>query len=142
MVLTMGRSTSLTTDCTHSVSSVHLFASIGSHSDTSFIILVTLPGIPDPVPTLIDPSATSNFVHSSLSSHSNFSCIPLCLPIALCLFDGKPIMSGFIYKYLNTSLTFSDFSSQDISLLIMKLHPSAAIVLGLPWLCSTKPIID
>ena len=138
----MGRSTFLNTDCTYSLSTAHLLASVKSHSDSSFIILVTLPGIPDPVLTLIDSGATSNLIDSSLSSHSNFNCIPLHSPIALCLFDRKPATSGFIHEYLNTSLTFADSSLQDISLLVTKLHPSATIVLGLPWLRSTKPVIN
>ena len=142
MVLMMGCSTFLNTDCTYSLSTAHLFTSVKSHSDSSFIILVTLPGIPDPVLTLIDSGATSNFVDSSLSPHSNFNCISLHSPIALCLFDGKPAMSGFIHEYLNTSLTFADSSLQDISLLVMKLHPLATIILGLLWLCSTRPIIN
>ena len=142
MVLMMGRSTSPNTNYIHSVSPVHLFTSIESHSDSSFIIHVTLFGILDPVPTLIDSGATSNFVNSSFSSHSNFTCIPLHSPISLCLFDGKPATNGFIHEYLNTSLTFSDSSLQDILLLVMKLHPLATIVLGLLWLHSTRPIID
>jgi hypothetical protein len=64
------------------------------------------------------------------------------MPIALCLFDGKPATSGFIHEYLVTNLTFGDSSLQDISLLVTKLHPLASIVLGLLWLHSTKPIID
>ena len=103
---------------------------------------VSLPSVPNSVPTLIDSGATSNFIDSSFSSHSNFTCTSLRSPIALCLFDGKPAMSGFIHEYLDTTLTISDSSLQDTLLLVTKLHPSATIVLRLPWLCSTKPIIN
>ena len=58
MVLMMGRSTSLNTDCTHSVSPVHLFTAIESHLNSSFIIHVYLPGISDPISTLINSGAT------------------------------------------------------------------------------------
>ena len=66
----------------------------------------------------------------------------LAQPITLCLFDGKPTMSGFIHQLISTNVHFSDESHQDLDLLVTKLHPSAPIVLGLPWLQSTNPIID
>jgi hypothetical protein len=37
---------------------------------------------------------------------------------------------------------FSESSTQNLSLLVTKLHPSAPIVLGLPWLRTTHPTID
>jgi hypothetical protein len=138
----MGHSISSNTDTVHSVPPLYLFAAIGSHSDSLFIIHVQLPGLEDPIPTLIDSGATSNFIDSAFSSRPGFACTPLATPIALCLFDGKPGTSGFIHEYITTNLTFSDSSSQDILLLITELHPSASIVLGLPWLRFTKPIID
>src|SRR6266481_7675621 len=66
----------------------------------------------------------------------------LVQPIALCLFNGKPATSGFISQSIPTSVQFSDESTQTLELLVTKLHPLALIVLRLPWLRSTNPIID
>jgi len=62
--------------------------------------------------------------------------------IALCLFDGKPVTTGFIHESVNISVLFADYSTQSLSVLVTKLHPSALIILGLPWLQSTNPMID
>src|SRR5882724_658273 len=40
------------------------------------------------------------------------------------------------------SVSFADCSTQSLSLLVTKLHPSAPIVLGLPWLQSTNPTVN
>src|SRR6266481_909824 len=66
----------------------------------------------------------------------------LVQPIALCLFDSKPATSGFISQSISTPVQFSDESTQTLELLVTKLHPSALIILRLPWLRSTNPIID
>src|SRR6266481_8446373 len=66
----------------------------------------------------------------------------LVQPIALCLFDSKPATSGFISQSISTPVQFSDESTQTLELLVTKLHPTALIVLRLPWLRSTNPIID
>src|SRR6266481_3501917 len=66
----------------------------------------------------------------------------LAQPIALCLFDGKPATSGFISQSISTPVHVSDESTQALELLVMKLHSSAPIVLRLPWLRSTNPVID
>src|SRR5882672_4307231 len=51
--------------------------------------------------------------------------------IALCLFDGKPATAGFIHESVTTSVAFTDGSTQNLSLLVTKLHPSAPMVFGL-----------
>src|SRR5882724_1553712 len=124
------------------VDSVRISATLTSHSEVSFLISLTLSGLSDPVSALIDSGATSNFLDSSLAALATFVLEPLDRPIALCLFDGKPATAGFIHESVNTSISFADHSTQSISLLVMKLHPSAPIVLGLPWLRSTNPTID
>ena len=53
-----------------------------------------------------------------------------------------PATTGFIHESVKVSDIFTDSSTQDLSLLVMKLHPSAHIMLGLPWLCSTNPTTD
>ncbi|KNZ73567.1 hypothetical protein J132_01376 [Termitomyces sp. J132] len=40
------------------------------------------------------------------------------------------------------TLTFADGQQQELRLLITKLHPSAPVVLGFSWLCSTNPHVD
>src|SRR5882724_2356508 len=125
-----------------SVDLVRISAALTSHSEVSFLISLTLPGLPDPVSALIDSGATSNFLDSSLAISPPFVLEPLDCQIALCLFDGKPVTAGFIHESVNTSVLFADCSTQSLSLLVTKLHPSAPIVLGLPWLRSTNPTID
>src|SRR5882724_9264523 len=124
------------------VDSVRISATLTSHSEVSFLISLTLTGLSDPVSALIDSWATSNFLDSSLAASPPFVLEPLDHLIALCLFDGKPAMAGFIHESVNTSISFADHSTQSLSLLVTKLHLSALIVLGLPWLRSTNPMID
>src|SRR5882724_6661998 len=125
-----------------SVDLVRISATLTSHSEVSFLISLTLPGLPDPVSALIDLGATSNFVDSSLAALPPFVMGPLDQPIALCLFDSKPATAGIIHESVNISVSFADCSTQSLSLLVMKLHLSAPIVLGLPWLRSTNPTIN
>src|SRR5882724_6311239 len=124
------------------VDSVQIRAALTSHSEVSFLISLTLPGLSDPVSALIDSGATSNFLDSSLATFPTFVLEPLDRLIALCLFDGKPATAGFIHESVNISVSFADYSTQSLSLLVMKLHPSAPIVIGLPWLRSTNPTIN
>src|SRR5882724_8974689 len=125
-----------------SVDLVRISAALTSHSEVSFLISLTLPGLPDPVSTLINSGATLNFVDLSLAALPPFVMEPLDRPITLCLFDGKPATAGFIHESVHISVSFADCSTQSLSLLVTKLHPSAPIVLGLPWLRSTNPTID
>src|SRR5882724_4672812 len=111
---------------------VRISAALTSHSEVSFLISLRLPALLDPVSALIDSGATSNFLDSSLAAFPPFVLEPLDCPIALCLFDGKPATAGFIHESVNTSISFADHSTQSLSLLVTKLHPSAPIILGLP----------
>src|SRR5882724_10897167 len=122
------------------VDSVQISATLTSHSEVSF--LLSLPGLPDPVSALIDSGATSNFLGLSLDTSPPFVLEPLDCPIALCLFDGKPTTAGFIHESVNISVLFADHLTQSLSLLVTRLHQSALIVLGLPWLQSTNLTID
>src|SRR5882724_3575180 len=117
-----------------SVDLVRISAALTSHSEVSFLISLTLPGLSDPVSTLIDSGVTTNFLDSSLAASPPFVLEPLDHPITLCLFNGKPAMARFIHESVNTSISFADHSTQSLSLLVTKLHPSTLIVLGLPWL--------
>src|SRR5882724_2068986 len=116
------------------VDSVQISATLTSHSEVSFLISLGLPGHLDPVSALIDSGATSNFLDSSLATFPPFVLEPLDCPIALCLFDSKPATAGFIHESVNISVSFTDHLTQSLSLLVTKMHPSALIILGLPWL--------
>src|SRR5467141_2729365 len=89
-----------------------------SHSEVSFLVLVQIPCLPDPVLALIDSGATSNFLDSSLADSPLFVMEPLDHPISLCLFDGKPATAGFIHESVTTSVAFIDGSTQNLSLLV------------------------
>src|SRR5262249_20039693 len=67
---------------------------------------------------------------------------PLKKPILLCLFDGKPAAAGFIHQSVSSSIVFPDLCVQHLNFFVTTLHPSAPIVLGLPWLRTTNPVID
>ena len=121
---------------------VRISTALTSHSEVSFLVLIQIPGRPDPVSALIDSSAISNFLDSSLADLPFFVTKPLDRPIALCLFNGKPVTAGFIHESVTTSVAFTDGSTQILSLLVTKLHPLAPMVFGLPWLRSTNPTID
>src|SRR5882724_669024 len=121
---------------------VRISAALNSHSEVSFLISLTLSGLSDPVSALIDSGATSNLLDSSLAASPTFVLEPLDCPITLCLFDGKPATARFIHESVNIAVLFADHLTQSLSLLVMKLHPSTLIILGLPWLRSTNPMID
>ena len=115
---------------------------LSPHIQRFVFLSLTLPGLSDPVSALIDLGATSNFLDLSLAASPTFVLEPLDHPIALCLFDGKPVTAGFIHESVNIAVLFADHSTQSLSLLVMKLHLSAPIMLGLPWLQSTNLMID
>ena len=129
----------------HTISPVYsssLLATLTSWSDSSFFVLIHIHGIPEPILTLIDSGTTSNFINLALASMSIFVTTALAQPITLSLFDGKPATSGFIQQSVSTSVQFVDESTMTLNLLVTQLHPSAPIVLGLPWLWSTNPVMD
>ena len=113
---------------------VQISTALTSHSEVSFLISLHLPGLSDPVSALIDSGSTSTFLDPSLASSPTFVLEPLDHLIALCLFDGKPVTVGFIHESVHISVSFADHLTQSLSLLVMKLHPSAPIDFGLPWL--------
>src|SRR5882724_5473431 len=116
------------------VDSVQISPALTLHSEVSFLISLSLPGLSNPVSALIDLGATSNFLDSSLATSPPFVLEPLDCLITLYLFDGKPANAGFIHESVNISVSFADHSTQSLSLLVTKLHPSTPIILGLPWL--------
>ena len=95
-----------------SVDSVQISAALTSHSEVSFLVLIRIPGLANPVSVLIDLGATSIFLDSSLATLPLFGLEPLDRPLALCLFDGKPVTVGFIHESVKVSIIFTDSSTQ------------------------------
>ncbi|KAG5721949.1 hypothetical protein E4T56_gene18387 [Termitomyces sp. T112] len=117
-------------------------AHLPSHSSTNLLLRTTLPFTDKPVPTLVDSSATNNFVDESLAVLTPQPLCHLPTPIPLKLFDGDSTPVGDITHCLETTLTFANGQQQELRLLVTKLHPSAPIVLGFSWLCSTNPHVN
>ncbi|KAG5735323.1 hypothetical protein E4T56_gene11060 [Termitomyces sp. T112] len=117
-------------------------AHLPSHSSTNLLLCTTLPFTDKPVPTLVDSSATDNFIDESLAALAPQPLCHLPAPIPLKLFDGDSTPAGDITHCLETTLTFTDGQQQKLRLLITKLHPSAPVVLGFSWFRSTNPCID
>src|SRR6266481_1888552 len=55
------------------VYSASLYAALTSQSKISFLVPLRIPGVSEPILTLIDSGATSNFIHSSLATISSLS---------------------------------------------------------------------
>jgi len=94
------------------------------------------------ISALVDSGASSNFIDSAFLSTLALTPSQLPIPIKLSLFDGEPTSHGLITHSISTNLLFPPSSFQVVDLLVMTLHPSASIVLGLPWLRYTNPDID
>ncbi|KAG5729497.1 hypothetical protein E4T56_gene4641 [Termitomyces sp. T112] len=117
-------------------------AHLPSHSSTNLLLHTTLPFTNKPVPTLVDSSATNNFVDKSLAALAPQPLRHLPAPIPLKLFDRDSTPAGDITHCLETTLTFANRQQQELQLLVTKLHPSAPVVLGFSWLRSTNPHVD
>lgn len=104
---------------------------------------LSIPDVSDhPISALVDSGATDNFIDYSFFSRSARKLLPLQTPIVLELFDGTPTSSGTISHYISTDVVLPTGSTQHIRFLVTVLHPSAKVVLGIPWLKATKPSID
>src|SRR5882672_3081600 len=68
------------------VYTVRISTALTLHSEVSFLVLIQIPGLPDPVSALIDSAATSNFLDSSLADSPLFVMETLDRPITLFLF--------------------------------------------------------
>ncbi|KAG5349199.1 hypothetical protein C0989_005288 [Termitomyces sp. Mn162] len=113
-----------------------------SHSSTNLLLCTTLPFTDNPVPTLVDSSATDNFINESLVALAPHLLRRLPTPIPLKLFDRDPTPAGDITHCLETTMTFANRQQQELQLLITKLHSSTPIILGFSWLCSTNPHVN
>ncbi|KAG6883654.1 hypothetical protein C0993_004896 [Termitomyces sp. T159_Od127] len=110
-----------------------------SQSSQTLLLHTTLPHSFAPVNTLVNSSATDNFIDKSLATlAATFQKLPL--PICLTLLDGSSTSAGDITNYMQTTLTFANGQWQNLHMTC--LHASTPLILGLPWLCFTNPCID
>ncbi|KAG5725262.1 hypothetical protein E4T56_gene12706 [Termitomyces sp. T112] len=80
-----------------------------SHSSTNLLLCTTLPFTNNLIPTLVDSSATNNFIDESLVALAPH---PLqCLPK---LFDGDPTPMGDITHCLEMTMTFANGQQQEL----------------------------
>jgi hypothetical protein len=116
---------------------------ITSKTDDAFIIPTQLGDTHNIItPALIDSGASKLFIDYSEARRYPNLIKSLPRPIELTLFDGRASSGGLITEYLESPLVFSDGSTHMEKFLITRLHPSARIVLGLPWLRKHNPDID
>ncbi|KAG5351271.1 hypothetical protein C0989_007165 [Termitomyces sp. Mn162] len=117
-------------------------AHLPSHSSTTLLLCTTLSFSDNSISTLVNSSATDNFINKSLVALTPhlLQCLPA--PILLKLFDGDPTLTGDITHCLGTTMTFTNRQQQELQLLITKLCSSTPVILGFSWLCSTNTHIN
>ncbi|KAG6898444.1 hypothetical protein C0993_006840, partial [Termitomyces sp. T159_Od127] len=118
-----------------------LLAHLPSQSSQTLLLHTTLSSSSTLVNTLVNSSATDNFIEESLVT---LAAMPqrLLLPNHLTLFNGSSTSAGNITHYVQTTLTFANGQWQDPWLLMTHLHASTLLILSLLWLCSTNPHIN
>ena len=92
--------------------------------------------------TLIDSGATRSFVDRSMAEKFPQNVTELDQPIPLELFDGQPTSAGEITKSFKDTISFANGTIQTVEFLVTRLHPTAPIVLRLPWLKQFNPDIN
>ncbi|RDB30976.1 hypothetical protein Hypma_000173 [Hypsizygus marmoreus] len=117
-------------------------AYLSSNSSQLFLLKVSISQLDEPITPLVDSRATDNFIDEELISNTSGILEELSNPIGLYLFDGQPTSSGTITHQLSTTITLQNHLSHPIQLLPTKLHTSALIILGLPWLREINPSIN
>jgi len=116
-----------------------------SHSNNSFLVSTHFPFSDSEnlsYNTLIDSGATHSFIDKNLAEKFPKNISDLDTPIPLELFNGQPTSAGDITKIFKDTISFADSSIQTVEFLITQLHPTAPIVLGLPWLKEFNPEIN
>ncbi|KAG5726823.1 hypothetical protein E4T56_gene597 [Termitomyces sp. T112] len=92
----------------------NLPAHLPSHSSTNLLLCTTLPFTNNPVPTLVNSSATDNFIDeflAALTPHP-LQCLPTLIPLKL--FDGDPTPVGDITYCLEMTMTFANRQQQEL----------------------------
>ncbi|KAG5725136.1 hypothetical protein E4T56_gene10241 [Termitomyces sp. T112] len=128
-----------------------------SHSSTNLLLRTTLPFTANPVPTLVDSSATNNFIDESLAvfpalvdsgASGTFVSNQLSLrrndlnkPLELQLFDRSPTTTR-ITQYHDNTLTLDNDLQFQAWLLVTQLPPLTPIVLRLSCLQDINPNIN
>ncbi|KAG5339365.1 hypothetical protein C0989_004567 [Termitomyces sp. Mn162] len=120
----------------------NLPAHLTSHSSNTLLLHTTLLFSNNPIPTLVNSSATNNFIDKFLAALTPQCLQCLLTPILLKLFDSKPTSVRDITYCVETTVTFANGQQQELQLLVTKLYLSTPIVLGFLWLCSINPHID
>ncbi|KAG6877185.1 hypothetical protein C0993_009533 [Termitomyces sp. T159_Od127] len=118
-----------------------VLAHLTSQSSKTLLFCTILRSSSAPVNTLINSSATNNFINESLVM---LAAMPqrLLIPIYLILFDSSSTSIGDITHYMQTTLTFANGQRQDLQLLVTCLHASAPLIIGLLWLCTINLCVD
>ena len=91
---------------------------------------------------MIDSGATRSFIDWNVANRHPENMTKLENPIPLELFDGQPTSAGKITQQYKDSISFKDGTIQMVEFLVTRLHPTAPIVLGLPWLQKYNPDIN
>ncbi|KAG6882377.1 hypothetical protein C0992_011864 [Termitomyces sp. T32_za158] len=113
-----------------------------SHSSQSLLLRTTITPSKESINTLIDSSATNNFIDKAWAALAPEPPRRLPIPICLRLFDRNASSAGDITHFVHLPTTFANGQQQKLRLLVTKLHASALLILGLPWLRSTNPRIN
>ncbi|KAG6896427.1 hypothetical protein C0992_008361 [Termitomyces sp. T32_za158] len=115
---------------------------LSSHSSQSLLLRTTITSSRKTINTLIDSGATDNFIDEAWATLAPGP--PQRLPISICLrlFDRNASSVGDITHFVHLPITFANRQQQELQRLVTKLHASALLILGLPWLQSTNPWIN
>ncbi|KAG6881638.1 hypothetical protein C0992_000594, partial [Termitomyces sp. T32_za158] len=105
-----------------------------SHSSQSLLLRTTITPSKETINTLVDSGATDNFIDEAWAALAPGPPRRLPIPIRLRLFDGNASSAGDITHFVHLPLTFANGQQQELWLLVTKLHASAPLILGLPWL--------
>ncbi|KAG6881421.1 hypothetical protein C0992_001120, partial [Termitomyces sp. T32_za158] len=105
-----------------------------SHSSQSFLLRTTITPSKETINTLIDSGATDNFIDKAWAALAPRPPRRLPIPICLRLFDRNASSAGDITHFVHLPITFANRQQQELRLLVTKLHASAPLILGLPWL--------
>ena len=115
---------------------------MSSQSSQSLLIITEIPDLGlKPFNTLINCSASMNFINSTLANMYPNLLVAFKQPLPLQYFDGSSSSSN-ITHYILVDTKFPDNTIQSIKFLITKTHPLTPVVLGLNWLQTWNPKIN
>ena len=94
------------------------------------------------IQTLINSSASNNFIDSQFAIDNGFTLQNLQNPIRLTLFDGSAASHSSIQQSCTLEVDFPCGAQHSICFLLTLLDRSASVVLGFTWLICHNPLID